>query len=206
MEKVLNQWKRLSKELQAKDVKLRPVIEQLGAPDIRFNTDPYSALVEAILSQQLAPKASASIIKKFAELSPPFPTAELVLGWDKEKLGGAGVSPQKAGYLLALSKKWKDSKWRSGWKALPDVELTARLTEVKGIGVWTAHMFLIFSLGRPDILPVGDYGIRRGVQLLFKKKNMTVPREMPALVPHWKGMASIASWYIWKALDQKILK
>jgi DNA-3-methyladenine glycosylase II len=205
MNEVQTRWRELAAELQRSDARLAPFIAQIGPPEPRFQKDPFRALVCSILSQQLATKAAAAITEKFRNQAPPFPTAPQILAFRAQTFKRSGVSAQKASYLKALSKAWTNPSWRRGWHRLEDEALIERLVEVKGIGEWTAHMFLIFSLGRTDILPVGDYGVRRGIQLLFQLPEMPKPKELAALVPHWKGAASVASWYLWKAMDRKLL-
>ncbi len=205
MNEVQMRWRELAEGLRRSDERLAPFIAQIGPPEVRFQKDPFRALVSSILSQQLAPKAASAILEKFRLKAPPFPRAEQILSFRPAAFKSSGVSAQKASYLKALSKAWTDPAWRRGWHRLEDAALIERLIEVKGVGEWTAHMFLIFSLGRPDILPTGDYGVRRGIQLLFGLDEMPKPKDLPALVPHWKGAASVASWYLWRAMDRKLL-
>lgn len=199
-------WSKLADELCYRDKCLCPIIKSLGKPTIEFQTDRFRSLVESILSQQLAPKASQTIINRFRLLEDPFPKPNSIIRWRAARLRNAGVSPQKTKYLKALSYRWQDRLWRSGWEKLTDDQMVERLITVKGIGVWTAQMFLIFSMGRPDVLPTGDFGVRRGIKLLFKLNELPEPKEIPAMVPHWRGAASVASWYLWRALDAKILR
>lgn len=198
-------WSSLALELSKRDVKLAPFIEQIGPPHFELRSEPYEALARSILSQQLATAAARTIILRFCELSPPFPSPEFVLKCRTPTLRKVGVSGRKALYLKDLAHFWRNATWRSGWEKLSDEELTNRLVEVKGIGEWTAHMFLIFSLGRPDILPTLDYGVRRGIALIHNLPTLPHPKELPGLVPHWKGAYSVAAWYLWKALDKKLL-
>ncbi len=200
----LAEWKKLSRKLQRADSALAPLIRKVGPPVVRFRRDPFRTLSSSILSQQLATAAARAITSRFAALAPPFPRPEHLAQWPVEKLRGAGVSSQKARYLAALAAKWTEKGWRNGWTKLSNEELVARLTEVTGIGTWTAQMFLIFSYGRTDVLPVDDYGIRKGLQLLYQLDEMPKPQKVPELVPHWKGMESVACWYVWRGLDQKL--
>ncbi len=199
------EWKKLSSTLSKADASLRPLIARLGPPTLEFESNHFRALAESILSQQLATAAARSIIGRFKELERPFPKPSSILKWRIPQLRKVGISKAKASYLKALSERWEDATWRRGWVTLSDEILVERLTEVKGIGVWTAHMFLIFSLGRPDVLPTLDFGIRRGIQLLHRLPELPHPKKVPELVPHWKGMSSVASWYVWKSLDSKLL-
>lgn len=206
MSPIYEPWTHLAVQLAEKDRALKPIIERVGPPQFRVRKDHFRSLAEAILSQQLATRAAKTIIERFRGLAPPFPGPEEILSMRLAKLRSAGVSGQKASYLRALSAQWEDPAWRRGWARLTDEALTERLVQVKGIGEWTAHMFLIFSLGRPNVLPVGDFGVRKGVQILRKLPEMPGPRELPELVKQWEGAYSIGAWYMWRLLDQKLLK
>lgn len=206
MSPIYEPWTELAFQLAERDVALKPLVEKIGPPQITLRKDQFRALAQAILSQQLATKAAATITERFRALAPPFPGPGDVLKMRGSKLRSVGVSGQKASYLKALSAQWVDPRWRRGWGKLSDEELTERLVAVKGIGEWTAHMFLIFSLGRPNILPVGDFGVRRGIQRLRGLKEMPDPKELPTLVTEWEGAYSVGAWYMWRGLEQKLLK
>jgi len=199
------QWSDLAHLLLHRDPQLGKIIEQVGPPVLELERNHFRALAQCLISQQLAPKAATAIIDRVGKLAPPFPSPADFSRLRPATLKKAGLSRQKRAYLRELSSRWADVKWRRGWGRLEDAALVARLVEVKGIGEWTAHMFLIFSLGRPDVLPVGDYGVRRGLQLLRGLKEIPKPKEIPDLVPHWKGAASVGAWYLWRALDRKLL-
>jgi DNA-3-methyladenine glycosylase II len=195
-------WSELSRELQKRDEKLASLIDLVGPPSIKLRKNSFHSLSQSILSQQLSTKSARTIIGRFAKLSPPFPNAEIVLRLRKSQFQKAGVSPQKMGYLKSLAKHWSDPEWRKGWAKLSDNDLIERLTQVKGIGVWTAQMFLMFSLGRTNVLPVDDLGIRKGLQKLYGLPEMPHPKEVQGHVSHWEGAFSVGSWYLWRVLDQ----
>lgn len=205
MKQVQTDWGRLAEGLRERDERLRPFIDRIGPPVIHLEADPFRALARSILSQQLATGAARAIISRFAELSPPFPQPGEVNRMRTSTFRRVGVSAAKANYLKALAKQWADPVWRRGWNRLDDAALVERLTEVKGVGEWTAHMFLIFSLGRPDVLPVGDYGVRKGIQLVYGLSEPPHPKRLAELVPHWSGASSVAAWYLWRVLDQKLV-
>ena len=198
-------WISLSRELKNRDPLLRPIIEVVGPPKIDLKPEPFRALCEAILSQQLAGSAARAIIGRFAEVEPPFPKPKTVASLKTPRFRSLGISAQKGSYLVALARAWQNERWRSDWKKLDNDTLVERLVAVKGIGTWTAHMFLIFSLGRPDVFPTGDYGVRKGFQLLHGLPELPKPSEMMPMVPHWEGAYAVASWYLWRALDRKLL-
>lgn len=202
---VHGEWARLARELRDRDQKMRPIIDAVGMPTPSIGGQPFRALAESILSQQLATKAASAIIAKFTALERPFPRPQSITRWTPTKMRKAGVSGAKARYLKSLASRWTDKSWRRGWEKLEDVGLIERLTEVHGIGEWTAQMFLIFQLGRPDILATGDYGIRRALGLLHGLPEAPAPKQVRELVVHWKGMASVGSWYLWRALDRELI-
>ncbi len=206
MEHILKEWRLKANALKKCDPRLAPIIESVGTPKLTFESDAFRALAQSILSQQLAVKAAQTIIGRFTELDPPFPSHKYLRRCRVTSLRKAGVSGQKSRYLKSLAEYWEDKKWRAGWSELSDEALTQRLTLVKGIGTWTAQMFLIFSLGRTNVLPILDFGIRRGVHLLFQLRKFPDPKEIPPLVQHWDGAYSVASWYLWQGQDRKVLK
>jgi DNA-3-methyladenine glycosylase II len=132
-----------------------------------------------------------------------FPTPEEVVKMPDAKLRSAGLSAQKISYLKDLAQKFADgSIEHRRFARMKSDDIIAHLTAVKGIGVWTAHMFLIFTLNRPDILPVGDLGIRKGFQILYKLDILPSPKEMERLAEPWREHASVASWYLWRLADE----
>jgi len=187
------------------DAVLRPVIEHAGLCTIRPNTDYYQELVDAIISQQLSVYAARSIESRFRKLfGGAFPRAEQILTTDVETLRGIGFSRAKAAYVLDLAQHIVDGKVRfNHLDSLSNSEVVAELTAVKGIGEWTAHMFLMFCMGRTDILPVGDLGIRNGIRKLYGFDDAPTPQQITELAAKngWHPFESIASWYVWQSLD-----
>lgn len=184
---------------------LRPIIQEHGLCTIRPNTDYYQELVDAIISQQLSVYAARSIEKRFRELfGGTFPTAEQILTTDIETLRGIGFSRAKAAYVLDLAQHIVDGKVQfEHLDTLSNDEVITELTAVKGIGTWTAHMFLMFCMGRTDILPSGDLGIRNGIRKLYGFAEAPTPAQIADVAANnqWHPYESIASWYIWQALD-----
>ncbi len=204
MESILQVWRDGALHLRDSDPRLAPHILRLGPPTLKLTRTPYRALVESIISQQISPRAADGITRKFVDLYAGFPRPEDVLATRLPKLRSAGLSRAKALYIRDLSARWAEfPQRRAGWDKLEDTEILRRLVEVKGIGEWTAHMFLMFCLGRPDILPVGDYGIQRGLQTLLDLPAVPKPKEIPTLVAHWAGVRSVGCWYLWRVLDTK---
>jgi DNA-3-methyladenine glycosylase II len=197
--------KEAAAHLSKSDPVLRPVIEERGLCTIRPNTDYYQELVDAIISQQLSVYAARSIEKRFRDLfGGTFPTAEQILTTDVESLRGLGFSRAKGTYVLDLAQHIVDGKVQfDHLDALGNDEVIAELTAVKGIGTWTAHMFLMFCMGRTDILPIGDLGIRNGIRKLYGLADVPTPAQIADIAEKydWHPFESIASWYVWQVLD-----
>lgn len=164
----------------------------------------FRALCRSIIYQQVSGKAAASILKKFITLFPgkKFPKPEEVVAMPIEKLRTAGLSGQKASYIKDLAEKFANRtiKHRT-LHNMTNEEIIAHLTQVRGVGVWTVHMFLIFTLNRPDVLPTGDLGVRKGFQIVYKLRSLPSPAHMERLAKPWREHASVASWYLWRVAD-----
>lgn len=168
--------------------------------------EPFQALCESIIYQQISGTAAASILKKFKTLWPKkkFPTPEDVLKIKIEKIRTAGISPQKVLYLKDLALKFKDGTVSpKNFCLMTDVEIIEHVVAVKGVGEWTAQMFLMFTLGRPDVLPTGDLGIQKGFKKLFNLKKLPTPAHMQKLSRNWAGHRTVACFYLWRLLDEK---
>lgn len=193
-----------AKHLSADPI-LAPVIAAHGPFKPVPHTDYYWALVDSIISQQLSVKAARTIEGRFLDLfGGKQPTPHQILSKTVDELRAVGLSRNKAAYVLDLAQHIQDGQLQLDRIAsLPNDEIIKELTAVKGIGVWTAHMFLIFALGRLDVLPVGDLGIRSGIQKLYGFDHLPTPAEIEALATknNWHPYESIACWYVWQALD-----
>ncbi len=164
----------------------------------------FRSLVEAIVYQQLAGSAAAAILGRFRELYPTrrFPTPEEIQGTPDERLRAAGLSPQKISYLRDLSGRVVDGSFRlRSMASMEDEDVVSHLTQVKGIGRWTAEMFLIFTLGRPDVLPLNDLGILKAVQRAYGFGRMPAARTLERLGRRWRPYRSVAAWYLWASVD-----
>ncbi len=182
---------------------LGKIIDQVGEFKLKKHNHHFAVLVESIISQQLATSAAEAIFARFKALYPTFPTASEILLTRKTKLRSAGLSGMKIDYLKDLSKHVEQGILEI--KKLPkmsDEEVISQLTQVKGIGRWTAEMFLIFSLGRLDVFPVGDLGLRKGVQMAFSLQEMPKPKEVERFGERWRPYRSVATWYLWKSLQK----
>jgi DNA-3-methyladenine glycosylase II len=190
--------------LKKSDPVLRSIIERVGPCRMEFGPAEFSSLAEAIVYQQLNGKAAVTIFKRFAELAGEPITPEGILKLSDEQLRAVGLSKQKSAYLKDLAAK--TAAGLLDFSKLPDLsdeEVIQHLTQVKGIGVWTAHMFLIFSLRRPNVLPTGDYGVQMAVKKHYRKRKLPKPLEMEKIARAWEPYRSIACWYMWRSLDIK---
>lgn len=194
--------------LASADPILAPIIASAGLPTITPHKNYYQELVESIISQQLSVKAAATILRRFVELFPSggFPPPDEILAKDIEVLRGVGLSRQKASYIQDLARRVIDNSVRfNHLDTLTNDEVVDELTQIKGVGVWTVHMFLLFCMGRLDVLPTGDLGIRNGIQKLYDLTDKPSPDVIEALAKSrgWHPYESVASWYIWHSLDNK---
>ena len=218
--------------LKKNDPIMRAVIERVGPCRMEFGPPEFHSLAESIVYQQLNGKAAATIFARFAALAGDPPTPAAILKLTDEQLRGVGLSKQKSAYLKDLSVKVASGLL--DFARLPqqsDDEVIAHLTQVKGIGVWTAHMFLIFTLKRENVLPTGDYGIRMAMfkhyldrqkkidapkaaskkgktsarKLRPRKIKLPTPAQMEKIAKSWEPYRSVACWYLWRSLDIKTI-
>jgi DNA-3-methyladenine glycosylase II len=165
--------------------------------------DAYGALIRSIVGQQLSTKAARTIYERLTDqFGGHTPTPRELLEADPEEVRAAGLSRPKVSYLRDLAEHVEDGELDLEHLAeLPDDEVIAQLTAIKGLGVWTAHMFLIFHLGRPDVLPVGDLGIRRAAQIAYGLDDLPEAAELEGLAEAWRPYRSLACLYLWRSLD-----
>ena len=192
--------------LKESDPVMRGIVERIGACKMQFGEPTFHSLAEAILYQQLNGKAAVTIFNRFTALAGDPLTPEGILKLTDTQMRGVGLSKQKNSYLRDLSEKTKAGLLE--FERLPrlsEQEVIEHLTQVKGIGVWTAHMFLMFTLRRPDILPTGDYGVQAAIKKYYGKRKWPKPAVMEKIAKPWVPYRSIACWYLWKSLDVKTL-
>lgn len=186
------------------DPVLAAIIERVGPCRMEYGPAEFCSLAEAIVYQQLNGKAAVTIFNRFAALAGQPLTPEGILSLTDEQLRSVGLSKQKSSYLKDLAAKTATGLLDfSRLHDLPDEEVIEHLTQVKGIGVWTAHMFLIFSLRRPDVLPVGDYGVQMAIKKHYRKRKLPKPKDMEKIARAWAPYRSVACWYLWRSLDIK---
>jgi DNA-3-methyladenine glycosylase II len=189
--------------LRRADPVLGALIERIGPYEVPFSQPDFTLLAQSIINQQLSGKAAATIYGRLVAALRPHPiNAAGVLRFSVEELRAMGISTPKARYLLDLAEKTRARKIL--WSRLPDMpddEVIAHLTEVKGIGLWTAQMFLMFALRRLDVLPVADIGVQNAVQKLYGMKEKPKAAALEALGEKWSPYRSVACWYLWRSLD-----
>jgi len=193
--------------LRGQDAKLALLIDRVGSFRLKLDpaATPFAALSESILYQQITGRAAETIAGRFRDRlgDGRFPSPERVLEAPDTVLREVGISRPKVQALRDLAAKTLDgtvpSMRRLG--AMADEEVVERLTVVRGIGLWTAEMFLIFRLGRPDVLPIHDYGVRKGFQRTFRTRGIPEPKSVARRGERWRPFRTVASWYLWRALE-----
>jgi len=168
---------------------------------------PFQSLVRAVAHQQLTGKAATTILGRLIALHPhrDFPGPDDLLSNSDEQLRGVGFSRAKVASIKDIAAKTRDGivPESKALHKLSDAEIIERLTTIRGVGQWTVEMLLIFKLGRMDVLPVNDYGVRKGFALTYRKKELPKPSELLAQGERWRPFRSVAAWYLWRALELK---
>ena len=187
----------------SKDRKLAKIIAKIGNYEIRVTKNKYESLIEAIITQQLSGSAARSISTKFRSLyETRFPKPIDVIDTSDAKLRKTGLSKMKVEYIKEISKKIEAKELKlHKLPKLSDEEVVDELTQIRGIGRWTAEMFLIFTLGRMDVLPVGDLGLKKGIKKLHSMQELPTDEEMEKIAKKWRPYRTVATWYLWKSLQ-----
>lgn len=190
------------RHLKKVDRVLRRVIEQVGVYQIRYRDDRFLALVEAIVAQQVSVSAARAILKRLLDQYPEGLSPRRLMTTTPESLRAVGLSRQKTEYLLGLARRVADGTVTlASIDRLDDEQVLKALTQIKGIGRWTVAMFLIFSLRRPDVLPVHDLGFRKAVQRAYCLRQPPDPNKIEALAVPWRPYRSVATCYLWASLE-----
>jgi DNA-3-methyladenine glycosylase II len=197
-----------TRHLRRKDPVMRELIKRVGKLDLEARrrgrpADAYGALVRSIVGQQLSTKAAATIYGRLTDLfGGRTPTPQELLDTDPGAIRAAGMSGAKTAYLRSLAEHVLSGELElDRLDDLTDDEIVAELTAVKGLGVWTAHMFLIFHLNRPDVLPVGDLGVRNAARAAYDLKELPTALELEEIGDPWRPHRSLAALYLWRSLD-----
>jgi DNA-3-methyladenine glycosylase II len=194
---------RARRALARRDPVLRAVIRRVGACDLGPRGDPYRYLVRSVLHQQITGHAARAIEGRLrASFGGRIPAPPRLRRTRAPVLRAAGLSRQKIASLRAIAAAFESGSLEARrLRRLDDAAVIESVTQVRGVGEWTAHMLLMFSLGRPDVLPVGDYGVRKGVQALYGLTDLPQRRELEALAEPWRPWRSVATWYLWRSFD-----
>ena len=190
--------------LKKTDPILGRIIEKVGRYRIDFREPTFATLVRSIVYQQLSGKVAIVIYNRLLEAAGGELTPEAILKLAPAKLRKIGLSRQKSSYVLDSARQTKaGSVAFDNIQQFSDEEVIEHLTAVKGIGVWTAHMFLIFALRRNDVLPTGDLGVRMAIRKAYELAELPKPAEIEALARAWRPYCSVAAWYLWRSLDNQ---
>jgi DNA-3-methyladenine glycosylase II len=195
--------KKALSHLRAADPVLAAVIERVGPLRIDYVEPGFPALLRAIVAQQVSTRAAATVFARLESACGGKPTPEALAALSDTQIRAVGLSGQKSTYARDLAAKTLSGEVDfHTLSSLPDHEVIAHLTAVKGIGVWTAQMFLIFALRRPDVFfPVNDLGLRNAIQRLYRMRQPPKPERMLRVAAPWRPYCSIACWYLWRSLD-----
>ncbi len=188
--------------LKGQDPVLSGIIERVGDYRIEFRDPVFATLVRSIVYQQLSGRVASVIYGRLEKAVAGNLTPAAILKLRPARMRKLGLSTQKTAYIRDLARHTRDGALVfEELPGLSDSEVIERLTRVKGIGVWTAHMFLMFALQRADVLPTGDLGIRSAMRAAYGLKEMPLPAEMEQIAARWRPYCSVASWYLWRSLE-----
>ena len=188
--------------LRRSDPVLRAIINQVGEYRIQFRQPVFETLVRSIVYQQLSGRVASVIFGRLIQAAGGAVTPESILKLRPARMRAVGLSGQKTAYIRDLARHTRDGNVVFGeLAALSDNAVIERLTQVKGIGVWTAHMFLMFALRRPNVLPIGDLGIRAAIRKAYGLTELPKPGEIETLAKSWHPYCTVASWYLWRSLE-----
>jgi DNA-3-methyladenine glycosylase II len=188
--------------LKRSDPVLAAIIGRVGEYSIRFREPDFETLVKSIVSQQLSGRVATVIFGRLSDAVDGKMTPASILKLRPSRMRTLGLSGSKTAYIRDLARHTRDGRVVFEELAgLPDEEVIARLTKVKGIGVWTVHMFLMFALRRHNVLPTGDLGIRNAIRKAYALEEMPLPKDIEAIAAKWHPYCTVASWYLWRSLD-----
>ncbi len=201
-------WKKAVSHLSKNDVMLARLIKKLGRLDINVTNDYYESLVRAFIFQQISGSAGNSILKRFKSLyNGRLPSPRRFLSTPEGRVRSAGISPQKYSYLKDLCTRIEDGRLElDKFRHMENEDIIEELDEVRGIGRWTAEMFLMFSLGRTDVVPRDDLGIKKAIKRVYGLKDYPSGSKFSELSEKWTPYGTVASLYLWHSVDNGILK
>ena len=194
-------WNKATRDLARSDPVLARVVAQARGAVLRQRGDAFTTLARSIVGQQISVKAAQSVWNRVVAAAPPFEPG-VVAALEPQQLRACGLSERKASYVLDLARRFAGGALRpQGWPDLDDEVLIEELTQVKGVGRWTAEMFLIFHLQRPDVLPVADLGLQRAVSVHYNRGRAVSEKRLRKIATPWAPWRTVATWYLWRSLD-----
>ena len=195
---VVEQWQLAVEELSRKDSTIEEIISQYSGEKMALRGKPFETLCRSIVGQQISVKAADSVWTKVEDLCNGNINKEKIINLSSEEMRTAGLSKQKITYLKNIA---TSDVLTTNWGELSDAEAIDRLCKIKGVGVWTAEMFLIFNLGRPDVLPLADIGLIRGIEKHYYNSERIDKKELEKFRTKWSPWCTVATWYLWRSLD-----
>ena len=195
---VVEQWQLAVEELSRRDSTIEEIISQYCGEKMALRGKPFETLCRSIVGQQISVKAADSVWTKVEDLCNGNINKEKIINLSSEEMRSAGLSKQKITYLKNIA---TSDVLTTNWGELSDAEAIDRLCKIKGVGVWTAEMFLIFNLGRPDVLPLADIGLIRGIEKHYYNSERIDKKELEKFRKKWSPWCTVATWYLWRSLD-----
>ena len=195
---VVEQWQLAVEELCRRDSTIEEIISQYSGEKMALRGKPFETLCRSIVGQQISVKAADSVWTKVEDLCNGNINKEEIINLSNEEMRSAGLSKQKITYLKNIA---TSDVLTTNWRELSDAEAIDRLCKIKGVGVWTAEMFLIFNLGRPDVLPLADIGLIRGIEKHYYNSERIDKKELEKFRTKWSPWCTVATWYMWRSLD-----
>jgi len=194
-------WRQATAELSERDAVLRNLIAQYREFSLGSRGDAFQTLARAIVGQQISVKAAQSVWDRFVAAHDAVAPV-VIAASTTERLRSCGLSGQKSGYILDLAARFHDGRLQPAqWTRLDDEALITELVQVKGIGRWTAEMFMIFNLARPDVFPIADLGVQKAINVHYGRGRKLTPQRMQRIAAAWAPWRSVATWYLWRSLD-----
>lgn len=194
-------WDQAKQELMKRDRIMRKLIPKFGDLHLTGRGDPFTTLARSIVGQQISVKAAETVWQRLLEECPQCTPAQILKSGDV-KLAGCGLSKRKAEYISDLAQHFKDKKVHvASWAEMGDEDVIAELIQIRGIGRWTAEMFLIFNLRRPNVLPLDDVGLLRGISVNYFSGEPVSRSDAREVAANWEPWRTVATWYLWRSLD-----
>ena len=195
---VVEQWQLAVEELSRRDSTIEEIISQYSGEKMALRGKPFETLCRSIVGQQISVKAADSVWTKVEDLCNGNINKEEIINLSSEEMRSAGLSKQKITYLKNIA---TSDVLTTNWRELSDAEAIDRLCKIKGVGVWTAEMFLIFNLARPNVLPLADIGLIRGIEKHYYNSERIGKKELEKFRSKWSPWCTVATWYLWRSLD-----